>query len=120
MFIKAPSKSLTVSSPAHTSAFACHCAPPFRIRPRSRPMRRNACLLLGLWLGGCATAPATHPAPPAPRSEAAGEDRDAAAAVLVGSTFQSMQRLSQVPPAEQAEILAAARASFERTPQGSV
>jgi hypothetical protein len=42
------------------------------------------------------------------------------AAVLVGSTFQSMQRLAQAPPAEQAEILAAARTSFERSPQGSV
>jgi hypothetical protein len=77
-------------------------------------------LLLGLWLGGCTAGPAMHPAPPAPRSEAPGEDRDAAAAMLVGSAFQNMQRLSQVPPAEQAEILSAARAAFERSPQGSV
>jgi hypothetical protein len=83
-------------------------------------MRRSACLLLGLLLGGCAAAPATNPAPSAARSEAGGEDRDAAAAVLMGNTFQSMQRLSSVPPAEQAEILSAARASFERTPQGGV
>jgi hypothetical protein len=83
-------------------------------------MRRKVCLLLALCLSGCAAAPATLPPPPSPRSDTAGEDRDAAAAVLVGNTFQSMQRLSQGAPAEQAEILSAARASFERTPQGSV
>jgi hypothetical protein len=83
-------------------------------------MRRNRCLLLTLCLGGCAAITAPHSPPPPPRAENVAEDRDAAAAMLVGSTFQSMQRLSQAPPAEQAEILSAARASFERTPQGSV
>jgi hypothetical protein len=61
----------------------------------------------------------SHALPPPQRAENLSEDRDAAAAIVVGSTFQSMQRLVQAPPAEQAEILSAARASFERTPQGS-
>jgi hypothetical protein len=46
------------------------------------------------------------------------EDRDTVAAVLIGSTFQSMQRLAQAAPAEQAEILAAAREAYVRSPQG--
>jgi hypothetical protein len=36
----------------------------------------------------------------------------------MGNTFQTMQRLSQAPAAEQAELLAAARAGYERSPQG--
>jgi hypothetical protein len=37
---------------------------------------------------------------------------------LIGNTFQTMQRLSQAPAAEQAELLAAARSGYERSPQG--
>jgi hypothetical protein len=83
-------------------------------------MRRSCppLLLLGV-LAGCTTVTTPHPAPPAPHNENPSVDRDTTAAVLVGNTFQNMLRLSQAPPAEQAEILAAARASFERTPQGS-
>jgi hypothetical protein len=84
-------------------------------------MRPNPLMLLALWLSACAGAPAITPAAPAPRSDNnQSEDRDVAAAMLVGSIFQSMQRLVQAPPAEQAEILSAARASFERSPQGGV
>jgi hypothetical protein len=84
-------------------------------------MRHSVLLLLALSLWGCAATPVATPVAPAPRSDSsASEDRDAAAAILVGSIFQSMQRLSQAAPAEQAELLSAARASFERTPQGSV
>jgi hypothetical protein len=83
-------------------------------------MRRSDCLLVVLLLGGCAAiAPKHTPAPPQ-RNENVAEDRDAAAAVVVGNTFQNMQHLAQAPPAEQAEILSAARTSFERSPQGSV
>ena len=82
-------------------------------------MLRSSCLLLGLWLAGCAGMTATRSPPPPQRPESAAEDHDAAAAMLVGSTFQSMQRLAQAAPAEQAEILSAARTSFERSPQGS-
>ncbi len=89
------------------------------MRPsRTRPLLA-ASVLIGM-LAGCASVTAPHPAPPPPRSDGPGEDRDTTAAMLVGSTFQSMLRLSQAPPSEQAEILAAARSSFERTPQGSV
>lgn len=84
-------------------------------------MRPSVLPVLALCLCGCAAAPATTMVAPAPRAENnPSEDRDAAAAMLVGSIFQSMQRLAQAPPAEQAEILSAARAAFERTPQGTV
>ena len=83
-------------------------------------MRRSIWLSVGLLLTGCNALTATTRAPPPPaHNDNAADDRDAIAAVLVGSTFQSMQRLAQAPPAEQAEILAAARTSFERSPQGS-
>jgi hypothetical protein len=82
-------------------------------------MRRSTCFVLALALGGCADLGATRSPPPPQRSENASEDRDAAAAMLMGNTFQNMQRLSQAPPAEQAEILTAARSAFERSPQGS-
>jgi len=58
-------------------------------------------------------------APPPPRSESVVEDRDTTAAVLLASTLQSMQRLVQSAPAEQAEILSAAHAVYVRAPQGS-
>jgi len=83
-------------------------------------MQLSHALIGALLLTGCSAITATHAPPPAPRNENLAEDRDAAAALLVGSTFQSMQRLSQAPPAEQAEILAAARSSFERSPQAGV
>jgi hypothetical protein len=72
---------------------------------------------LALVLCGCAGL-ATQPPPPPQRNDSVEEDRDDAAAVLMGNTFQTMQRLSQAPEAEQAELLAAARMSYERTPQG--
>jgi len=74
---------------------------------------------LALGLGGCATTDVLHSPPPPQRSEAAAEDRDTVAAVLMASTFQSMQQLAQAGPAEQAEILAAARVSYVRSPQGA-
>jgi hypothetical protein len=69
-------------------------------------------------LGACANIEAIHSPPPPERSENMPEDRDTVAAVLIGSTFQSMQRLAQAAPAEQAEILAAAREAYVRSPQG--
>jgi hypothetical protein len=74
-------------------------------------------LLLALALGGC-TGLTTRSPPPPQRNDSVAEDRDAAAAVVMGNTFQTMQRLSQAPAAEQAELLAAARAGYERSPQG--
>jgi hypothetical protein len=69
-------------------------------------------------LGGCANIEAMHSPAPPQRSENAPDDRDTIAAVLIASTFQSMQRLAQAAPAEQAEILAAAREAYVRSPQG--
>jgi len=81
-------------------------------------MPRSARIIaLGLALCGCAGL-TSRPPPPPPHVEQVDEDHDAAAAVLIGNTFQNMQRLSQAPAAEQAELLAAARAGFERSPQG--
>ncbi|MGA2023660.1 MAG: hypothetical protein ABSH23_02750 [Steroidobacteraceae bacterium] len=83
-------------------------------------MRHSAyALALALSLCGCANMEALHSPPPPQRSEATTEDRDTVVAVLMASTFQSMQHLAQAGPAEQAEILAAARESYTRTPQGS-
>jgi hypothetical protein len=84
-------------------------------------MRLSAilCVALGLAaLGGCANIDAIRSPPPAPRNENMTEDRDTVGAVLMGSTFQNMQRLAQAAPAEQAEILAAARDAYTHSPQG--
>ncbi len=79
--------------------------------------RSSRILVLALALCGC-TGLTTRPPPPPPRTENVGVDRDAAAAVIMGNTFQTMQQLSQAPAAEQAELLAAARSGYERSPQG--
>jgi hypothetical protein len=81
--------------------------------PRSARIIVLACALLC----GCSGMTA-RPPPPPQRAESVDEDRDAAAAVLMGNTFQSMQQLAQAPAAEQAELLTAARAGYERSPQG--
>ena len=85
--------------------------------PRSRCSAIIGALIL--LLAGCTSVSGPRAAPP-PRSEGGPEDHDAAAALLLANTFQSMQRLVQAAPAEQAELLADARAAYERTPQGSV
>jgi hypothetical protein len=74
---------------------------------------------LALLLAGCAglTGPKSATAPI--RTEGRPEDRDAVAALVLANAFQAMQRLVQAGPAEQAELLADARAAYERTPQGS-
>src|SRR5579863_10642202 len=86
---------------------------------RSRGMLggSGAILVLALVVCGC-SGMTPRPAPPPQRTDNVEEDRDAAAAVLMGNTFQTMQRLSQAPAAEQAELLAAARSGYERSPQG--
>src|ERR1700681_3648910 len=79
--------------------------------------RSSRIVVLALVLCGC-SGMTTRPPPPPQRTESVGEDGGAAAAVVIGNTFQTMQRLSQAPAAEQAELLAAARAGYERSPQG--
>jgi hypothetical protein len=84
-------------------------------------MQRSArpfATVLALALVGCSAMPEHQEAPPPPRTDSGVEDRDVAAAVLIADSFQTMQRLAQSPPAEQAEILAAAREAYQRTPQG--
>lgn len=80
-----------------------------------RPSLAGACLLL---LAGCAAlggggrGDAARQAQPVP-------DRDTTVAVLVANTIQTLQRLTQGTPAEQAEILASARGGYERAPLGA-
>jgi hypothetical protein len=81
-------------------------------------MRRSPWLLLAVLLCGCNALPRREAPPPPQRSEGLAEDRDTTAAVLLGSTFQTMQRLVQSAPAEQAEILSSARDAYARSPQG--
>jgi hypothetical protein len=80
--------------------------------------RSSRIVVLALALCSCTDLTTRPPPPPPQRNESVEENRDAAAAVLMGNTFQSMQRLSQAPAAEQAELLAAARSGYERSPQG--
>jgi hypothetical protein len=84
--------------------------------PRSRPIAVMLALALGLC--GCSSIDALRAPPPPPHSDNTAEDRDTIAAVFMATTFQSMQHLTQTGPAEQAEIVAAAREAYERSPQG--
>ena len=79
-------------------------------------MRRPSLLATGaLLLSGCAmlggggSGSAARQAQPAP-------DRDTTVAVLLANTIQTLQRLTQGTPAEQAEIHAGARGGYERAP----
>jgi len=83
-------------------------------------MRRSAWFALTLALCGCDSLPRLQSTPPPQHTEGNAEDRDTTAALLLASTIQTMQRLAQAEPAEQAEILAAARTAYQRAPQGSV
>lgn len=89
-----------------------------RLRPPRLPRLRAAAALVGfLALAGCNIVP-QRPAPPPPPADTPSNDRDLAAAVVMADTFQTMQRLTQAAPAEQAEIVSAARDAFQRTPRG--
>lgn len=84
-------------------------------------MRRSfavAVATLTVALGsGCQSQPPEAPPAPPP-SDTPSNDRDLAAAVVLADTFQSMQHLAQAAPAEQAEIVSAARDAYQRTPRG--
>lgn len=76
-----------------------------------RPSLAGTCALL---LAGCAAlgdgrGDAARQALPAP-------DRDTTVALLLADTIQTLQRLGQGAPTEQAEILAGARLGYERAP----
>lgn len=81
-------------------------------------MQRKFWVLATLCLAGCQGMPATRPAPAPQRNEAPSDDRETVAAVTMADTFQSMERLAQAAPAEQAELLSAARNDYQRAPQG--
>lgn len=85
--------------------------------PRSPRFVGTLAVVLIVALGGCTPAPVRQEAPPPPPRSTA-DDGDTAAAVLMANTFQDMQRLVSAGPAEQAEILSAARDDFQRTPRG--
>jgi hypothetical protein len=99
-----------------------HAARPCRARA-ARAVRAvwlaAAALGASLLLAGCQLAP-QQPAPPPPPADTPANDRDLAAAVLMADTFQTMQRLTQAAPAEQAEIVSAARDAFQRSPRGDM
>jgi hypothetical protein len=85
-------------------------------------MRRSLALgvaALTLALGsGCQSVPEPQASPAPAPSDTPSNDRDLAAAVVLADTFQSMQHLAQAAPAEQAEIVSAARDTYQRTPRG--
>jgi hypothetical protein len=85
------------------------------MRPERRPLP-VAALLLAL-LGGCAVLGPRNEGEVV-RAPTPGADRDTQVAVLLAGTLQSLQRLASGTPAEQAEILAAARQAYERAPGG--
>lgn len=73
--------------------------------------------LVALASGGCQMMPSRPAAAPVQVDNPA-TDRELEEAMLMADCFQIMQRLQQAQPAEQAEIVSAAREAFERTPRG--
>jgi hypothetical protein len=89
------------------------------MQPELRTTAATASLLAVLaLLAGCAGLGA-HDTGEAPRLSPAGVDRDTQVAVLLAGTLQSLQRLVNGSPAQQAEIIATARQGYERAPGGS-
>jgi hypothetical protein len=74
--------------------------------------------LVALALGGCQVMPTRSPPPPVHVDNPA-NDRELDAAMLMADTFQTMERLQKAQPAEQAEIVSAAREAFQRNPHGT-
>jgi hypothetical protein len=80
-------------------------------------LRRSLIAALALLLGACAGFGAGGRSDTA-RQAAPAQDRDTTVAVMLAGTIQTLQRLTQGSPAEQAEILASARQAYERGPMG--
>jgi predicted small lipoprotein YifL len=87
---------------------------PHRLAPRAL----LAAMAMLTTLAGCGSFGAREELPP-PRAGLPAADRDTQVAVLLAGTLQSLQRLAGGTPAEQAEIVATARQSWERAPGGS-
>lgn len=86
-------------------------------------MRRSpAALALAttlLLVSGCESLRPSAAVGESDHAPAAPVDRDTTVALILADTIQTLERLAQSSPAEQAEILAAGRAGFERAPLGS-
>jgi hypothetical protein len=85
------------------------------MRPESGLLAATLCLVLS----GCGGVSTVRPVPGGSPVVTLDQDGDTAAALMVASTIQTLQRLAQAGPAEQAEIIASARAAFERAPMSS-
>lgn len=84
-----------------------------------RPETRLLALWMCLVLGGCGGLSTVRPSPGAGQTVTPDQNGDATAAMVVADTLQTLQRLAQAGPSEQAEIIASARAGFERAPMSS-
>jgi len=85
-------------------------------------MRRSLpFLVLGavLLLSGCGTLAPSRTTGDADQAATPPVDRDTTVALILADTIQTLERLAQSSPAEQAEIVAAGRAGYERAPLGS-
>jgi hypothetical protein len=85
------------------------------MRPEGGLLAACLCLVLS----ACAGVGAVRPAQGSGPAIALDQDGDTAAAMMLANTIQTLQRLAQAGPAEQAEIIASSRAGFERAPMGS-
>lgn len=86
-------------------------------------MRHSPALLaVGLTLllaAGCGSLAPTKLVADADHAAAPPVDRETTVALILADTIQTLERLAQSSPAEQAEIVAAGRAGYERAPLGS-
>jgi hypothetical protein len=87
-----------------------------QLRPRHLAAALCAWLALAAGCDSLGGLSNSHPAAGRPNE---GVDRDTQVAVLLADTIQSLQRLSTGSPTEQAEIVTAARQSYERAAGGS-
>jgi hypothetical protein len=67
---------------------------------------------------GCSTLSGLNPTRQPKRPEMPSIDRDMQVAAVLADTIQTLQRLAAGSPAEQAEIVTAARQAYERSPGG--
>ncbi len=70
-------------------------------------------------LASCSTMDLRRGKSAANPAAAVAMDRDTTVAVMLANTVQTLQRLAQAGASEQAEILSAARQSYEKAPLGS-
>ena len=82
-------------------------------------MPRNSVALLAVLCAACSGLGSLRGAHEESRPNAPAIDRDTQVAVQLAGTIQTLQRLSAGSPAEQAEIVAAARQSYQRASGGA-